>query len=80
MAHTEAITEWIWPRGDLFHWVAVLNRFDDILDSLCKTHDMKKAQPKELSDENKRLVLAILAFSRMLLENCTNRNLYASYE
>jgi len=41
---------------------------------------MKKAQPKELSDENRRLTLAILGFSRMLLENCTNRNLYASYE
>ncbi|KAF9362900.1 hypothetical protein BGX34_005286 [Mortierella sp. NVP85] len=78
--HIEAVLEWTWPRGDLFHWVAVLNRFDDMLDHLCKTHDMKKAQPKELSDENRRLTLAILGFSRMLLENCTNRNLYASYE
>ncbi|KAF9173026.1 hypothetical protein BGX20_004283 [Mortierella sp. AD010] len=78
--HIEATPEWIWPRGDLFHWVAVLNRFDDILDTLCKAHDMKKAQPKEFSEENRRLILAILGFSRMLLENCTNRNLYASYE
>ncbi|KAI8349558.1 hypothetical protein B0O80DRAFT_501281 [Mortierella sp. GBAus27b] len=78
--HIEAVPEWVWPRGDLFHWVTVLNRFDDILDNVCKTHEMKKAQPKEFSDENKRLTLAILGFSRMLLENCTNRNLYASYE
>ncbi|KAF9186277.1 hypothetical protein BGZ51_006019 [Haplosporangium sp. Z 767] len=78
--HVEATPEWVWPRGDLFHWVAVLNRFDDILDNLCKTHDMKKAQPKEFSAENRRLVLSILGLSRMLLENCTNRNLYASYE
>ncbi|KAF9353291.1 hypothetical protein BGX26_008924 [Mortierella sp. AD094] len=78
--HIDATPEWIWPRGDLFHWVAVLNRFDDILDTLCKAHDMKKAQPKEFSEENRRLILAILGFSRMLLENCTNRNLYASYE
>ncbi|KAF9909831.1 hypothetical protein EC991_008002 [Linnemannia zychae] len=79
-AHIEATPEWTWPRGDLFHWVSVLNRFDEILDTLCKTHDMKKPQPKELSPADRRLTLAILSFSRLLLESCTNRNLYASYE
>ncbi|KAF9291581.1 hypothetical protein BGZ88_006823 [Linnemannia elongata] len=79
-AHIEANPEWTWPRGDLFHWVGVLNRFDEILDTLCKTHDMKKPQPKELSPADRRLTLAILSFSRLLLESCTNRNLYASYE
>ncbi|KAG0268219.1 hypothetical protein BGZ95_002557, partial [Linnemannia exigua] len=79
-AHIEATPEWTWPRGDLFHWVGVLNRFDEILDTLCKTHDMKKPQPKEFSPTDRRLTLAILSFSRLLLESCTNRNLYASYE
>ncbi|KAI7827971.1 hypothetical protein BC939DRAFT_76403 [Gamsiella multidivaricata] len=41
---------------------------------------MKKPQPKEFTSEERRLVLAILFFSRLLLESCTNRNLYASYE
>ncbi|KAG0034694.1 hypothetical protein BGZ82_005652, partial [Podila clonocystis] len=77
--HIDATPEWIWPRGDLFHWVGVLNRFDDILDSLCKSHEMK-TRPKPFSPENQRLVYAILSFSRLLLESCTNRNLYASYE
>ncbi|KAG0319507.1 hypothetical protein BGZ97_002029 [Linnemannia gamsii] len=79
-AHIEATPEWTWPRGDLFHWVSVLNRFDEILDTLCKAHDMKKPQPKELSPADRRLTLAILSFSRLLLESCTNRNLYSSYE
>ncbi|KAG0297593.1 hypothetical protein BGZ96_005696 [Linnemannia gamsii] len=79
-AHIEATPEWTWPRGDLFHWVGVLNRFDEILDTLCKTHDMKKPQPKEFSLADRRLTLAILSFSRLLLESCTNRNLYSSYE
>ncbi|KAG0215073.1 hypothetical protein BGX33_001508 [Mortierella sp. NVP41] len=78
--HIEATPEWTWPRGDLFHWVGVLNRFDEILDTLCKTHDMKKPQPKEFLPADRRLVLVILSFSRLLLESCTNRNLYASYE
>ncbi|KAG0275588.1 hypothetical protein BGZ95_008615 [Linnemannia exigua] len=76
----EEVPEWNWPRGDIFLWVAVLNRFDDILDTLCKAHDMKKPQPKPFSETDLRLTLAILYFSRLLLENCTNRNLYASYE
>ncbi|KAF9571966.1 hypothetical protein EC968_010503 [Mortierella alpina] len=80
IVHVEATPDWIYPRGDLFHWVAVLNRFDDLLDNLCKTHDMKKPQPKPFSAQDKRLTLAILDFSRLLLESCTNRNLYASYE
>lgn len=78
--HVEATPEWVWPRGDLFHWVGVLNRFDDILDSLCKSHEMKTSRPKPFSPENQKLVYAILSFSRLLLESCTNRNLYASYE
>ncbi|KAF9934938.1 hypothetical protein BGZ67_003626 [Mortierella alpina] len=80
IVHVEATPDWIYPRGDLFHWVAVLNRFDDLLDNLCKTHDMKKPQPKPFSAQDRRLTLAILDFSRLLLESCTNRNLYASYE
>jgi E3 ubiquitin-protein ligase HUWE1 len=76
----EEVPEWSWPRGDIFLWIAVLNRFDDILDTLCKTHDMKKPHPKLFSEPDRRLTLAILYFSRLLLENCTNRNLYASYE
>ncbi|KAG0255139.1 hypothetical protein BG011_005308 [Mortierella polycephala] len=79
-AHIEATPQWSWPRGDLFHWVGVLNRFDEILENICKSCDMKKPQPKEFSHNDRRLVLGILAFSRLLLESCTNRNLYASYE
>ncbi|KAF9976767.1 hypothetical protein BGZ73_007902 [Actinomortierella ambigua] len=78
--HIEATPEWIWPRGDLFHWTGVLNRFDDILDHICKAHDMKKPQSKEFSPETRRMTLSILNFSRLLLESCTNRNLYSSYE
>ncbi|KAG0269162.1 hypothetical protein DFQ27_004558 [Actinomortierella ambigua] len=78
--HIEATPEWIWPRGDLFHWTGVLNRFDDILDHICKAHDLKKPQSKEFSPETKRMTLSILNFSRLLLESCTNRNLYSSNE
>ncbi|KAF9878931.1 ubiquitin-protein ligase [Colletotrichum karsti] len=33
-------TRWPFPRGDLYHWIPLLNRFDDILDCFCTTYGM----------------------------------------
>ncbi|WFD40296.1 HECT-type E3 ubiquitin transferase [Malassezia japonica] len=74
------IEQWMWPRGDLYSWVAVLNRFDAILERVCAAGDLKPVQWRAFDAETKRLLLAILSFSRLLLENCMNRKLYASYE
>ncbi|KAG9291851.1 hypothetical protein G9A89_012136 [Geosiphon pyriformis] len=72
--------EWSYPRGDLFHWIGVLNRFDTILETTCQTYKLKKLQTQEFTPEERSILLAVLKFSRILLENCTNRNLYSSYE
>ncbi|OZJ01676.1 hypothetical protein BZG36_05393, partial [Bifiguratus adelaidae] len=69
----DAIKEWPFPRGDLYHWIGVLNRFDTILETTCNEHITR-------TTKDKRLVLGVLRFSRFLLENCTNRNQYSSYE
>jgi hypothetical protein len=52
-------------QGDLFQWSSVL----DILDN-----ELKKP------DAPRDLVIAALRFSRSLLENCSNRHVYNSYE
>ncbi|KAG5462539.1 MAG: hypothetical protein BJ554DRAFT_4695, partial [Olpidium bornovanus] len=76
-------TEWPFPRGDLFHYVPVLNRFDSIVAAICArskitgTADLGKQM---ISPADKDVLLAILTFERLLLENCTNRNVYSSYE
>ncbi|EMR65349.1 putative e3 ubiquitin-protein ligase ptr1 + rna transporter 1 protein [Eutypa lata UCREL1] len=31
---------WPFPRGDLYHWIPMLNRFDDILESFCSTYKL----------------------------------------
>ena len=65
----------IWPfkRGDLHHWIPVLNRFDSLL--------LEEANhSKYYASFNTTLVLCILNFSRLLLESCTNRTIYNSYE
>lgn len=71
---------WPWPRGDLYTWVPVLNRFDDILERVIAEHDMAPYQQKSFAPETRELLLCVLAFSRLLLENCMNRKLYASVD
>ncbi|KAL1921444.1 uncharacterized protein VTP21DRAFT_11160 [Calcarisporiella thermophila] len=72
---------WPFPRGDLFLWISVLNRFDTILEKLCERYELKKHVQKEpFADNERQTLLAILRFTKLLLENCTNRNLYNSYE
>ncbi|RDA92960.1 hypothetical protein CP533_5510 [Ophiocordyceps camponoti-saundersi (nom. inval.)] len=103
-------SRWPFGRGDLYHWIPLLNRFDSILDQFCKTYGLhegpqhcdfrcdlllnantdsifgkeKSWEEKELvdlgfsSDGDQQLLEAVLRFTRMLLEHCGNRSIYAS--
>lgn len=35
-------SRWPFGRGDLYHWIPLLNRFDSILDKLCSVYDLDK--------------------------------------
>ncbi|KAI9321545.1 hypothetical protein BX666DRAFT_1903406 [Dichotomocladium elegans] len=74
------LTNWPYPRGDLFHWVQVLNRFDSILQRIVEEYDLQHIQSREFESGTKSLLLAIADVSRTLFEYCTNRNIYNSYE
>ncbi|KAL9939308.1 hypothetical protein V8E36_002121 [Tilletia maclaganii] len=76
----DSISEWCWPRGDLHYWIGTLNRFDSILEKIVKDYEITKVQTNEFTPLCKKLLLSVLRFSRLLIENCTNRKLYASYE
>lgn len=78
--YAEKIQDWTYPRGDLFHWTAVLNRFDGILQRICSDYDLQHLQNREFEASTKSLLIAIINISRILFENCTNRNIYNSYE
>ena len=39
-----SVDQWAWPRGDLYAWIPVLNRFDDILARICHTTPLKPVQ------------------------------------
>ncbi|KAF4984644.1 hypothetical protein FZEAL_220 [Fusarium zealandicum] len=103
-------SRWPFGRGDLYHWIPLLNRFDSLLEHFCVTYKLNEGpQPhefgcdvllnqdkestfnserqwstKELSDlgfpadGDRQLVQVVLRFTRMLLEHCGNRSIYAS--
>ncbi|ORY95778.1 hypothetical protein BCR43DRAFT_557706 [Syncephalastrum racemosum] len=74
------LTNWHYPRGDLFHWTQVLNRFDTILERICDEYKLQHTQARDFEKDTKKVLLDIINLSRLLFENCTNRNIYNSYE
>ncbi|KAL2169321.1 hypothetical protein VTG60DRAFT_6255 [Thermothelomyces hinnuleus] len=103
-------TRWPFPRGDLYHWIPLLNRFDSILEAFCATYKLQdgfqmrdfgcdlllnQGAPVEYADEqpfskerlvqlgykedgDRQLIVSILTFTRVLLQHCGNRSIYAS--
>ena len=103
--------QWPFPRGDLYHWIPLLDRFDHFLEAFNKEYGLDKgpqqqpfacrllqkgdahqgaphsssvAQVNELqnlgysAEGDKEVVESMLQFTRILLERCGNRSLYAS--
>jgi E3 ubiquitin-protein ligase HUWE1 len=111
-AHLNSFPQhWPLPRGDLYHWIPVLDRFDHIIEIFNKEYGLSEgpqtqpfartllelgdyvegcdypqggADTQELesngvsAEGDRELIEAILHFSRILLEHCGNRSLYAS--
>ncbi|KAJ1950952.1 E3 ubiquitin-protein ligase tom1, partial [Linderina macrospora] len=71
-------SEWRFVRGDMYHWIKVLNRFDEILADVCSKYNLSVPQARAFDSGTQKLLVAILSFSCLLLENCINRNLYSS--
>ncbi|KAJ2082111.1 E3 ubiquitin-protein ligase tom1 [Coemansia sp. RSA 988] len=72
--------EWGFVRGDLYHWISVLNHFDDVMAEVCEKYSLTGLQKTDFDNDTQKTLVAILHFSRLLLENCINRNLYSSVD
>jgi hypothetical protein len=75
-----AVQEWSWPRTDLQYWSKALNRFDTILETVCNDYHLPDIQLNDFTPKTKELVVEVLRFTRLLLENATNKKLYASHD
>ena len=74
---------WTWPRTDLQHWINTLNKFDTILEGVITDYDLatlEHPQTNQFTPRTKRALLAILKFEKLLLENSTNRKIFASFD
>lgn len=74
--------QWPFGRADLHHWGDLLDRFDGLYAAVVDELWGKETgvQAKPFRTEGKRLVCAMLGFTRSLLEYSSSRNLFNSYE
>lgn len=74
------LTVWKYPRSDLSNWIPVLDKFDGTLAAIKTSYELSRLQTNDFTPKDKELVLEVLRFQRLLLENCTNRKLFSSYD
>ena len=72
-------------QGDFHHWVALFNHFDSLFDELLKPRadlQLKYDQPAVKKDPPfpSSTVVAVLKVTATILENCSNKHLYHSYD
>ena len=73
---------WQRPRGDLFHWIPLLNRFDEIFEQKIEKYGLDKEYVKLLlvSSEDEHLIVSCLRFTYILLDHCFDKQVYSSSE
>ncbi|ORY33382.1 hypothetical protein BCR39DRAFT_491673 [Naematelia encephala] len=79
-AHLSAFQVWLYPRGDLHAWIPALDRFDAILEDICSSYELSRLQTNDFTPRTRHLLLEILRVIRLLLEHCTSRKLFSSYD
>ncbi|KAI5951781.1 TOM1 [Candida jiufengensis] len=74
--------KWNRARGDLLHWIPILNRIDDILATYIKEYDLENEYPKLLiiPEPDKTKIISCLEFTNTLLNNCSDKQIYSSSE
>ena len=70
-------------QGDFHHWVDLFNHFDSFFEKHIKSRKDLQIEDSFLDLDHsfpKEAVLQILRVIRIILENCTNKHFYSSYE
>ncbi|XP_038903258.1 E3 ubiquitin-protein ligase UPL1 isoform X2 [Benincasa hispida] len=74
---------WEFDKGDFHHWVDLFNHFDSFFEKHIKTRKDLQVEDNFLGSDPpfpREAVLQILRVIRIILENCTNKHFYSSYE
>lgn len=70
-------------QGDFHHWVDLFNHFDSFFEKYIKSRKDLQVEDNFLESDPpfpREAVLQILRVIRIILENCTNKHFYSSYE
>ncbi|KAK9821448.1 hypothetical protein WJX81_000342 [Elliptochloris bilobata] len=76
---------WSYEKGDFHHWVALFNHFDALFDGLLKPRaDLQLSYDQPVAKRDppfpSSTVVAVLRVTATILENCSNKHLYHSYD
>ncbi|XP_077221899.1 LOW protein: E3 ubiquitin ligase-like protein isoform X2 [Tasmannia lanceolata] len=74
---------WEFDKGDFHHWVDLFNHFDSFFEKHTKPRKDLQFEDNFLEADPpfpREAVLQILRVIRIILENCTNKHFYSSYE
>ncbi|KAK1417994.1 hypothetical protein QVD17_27130 [Tagetes erecta] len=74
---------WDFDKGDFHHWVDLFNHFDTFFEKYIKPRKDLQLEDEFLESDHlfpRESVLQILRVVRIILDNCTNKHFYSSYE
>ncbi|XP_031120155.1 E3 ubiquitin-protein ligase UPL1-like [Ipomoea triloba] len=74
---------WEFDKGDFHHWVDLFNHFDSFFEKHIKPRKDLQLEDSFLEPDSpfpREAVLQVLRVIRIILENCTNKHFYSSYE
>ncbi|XP_022932377.1 E3 ubiquitin-protein ligase UPL1 isoform X1 [Cucurbita moschata] len=74
---------WEFDKGDFHHWADLFNHFDSFFEKHIKFRKDLQVEDNFLGSDSpfpREAVLQILRVIRIILENCTNKQFYSSYE
>ncbi|XP_011044918.1 PREDICTED: E3 ubiquitin-protein ligase UPL1-like isoform X2 [Populus euphratica] len=74
---------WEFDKGDFHHWVDLFNHFDSYFEKRIKPRKDLQVEDNFLESDPpfpREALLQILRVIRIILENCTNKHFYSSYE
>ncbi|KAG6513969.1 E3 ubiquitin-protein ligase UPL1-like isoform X1 [Zingiber officinale] len=82
---SETLKDFVWEfdKGDFHHWIDLFNHFDSFFDKYTKPRKDLQIEDNFLNADPlfpKDAVLQILHVMRVILENCTNKYFYSSFE
>ncbi|KAI5187849.1 hypothetical protein NEHOM01_2406, partial [Nematocida homosporus] len=78
--YLNSIDQWRYGKTDLLYWVAVLDRFDDLLGQIITEAQLDTLQSRAIPESDRFLARSILRFQKLLIENSSNKSIFNGFD